>query len=156
MAVARTEHAEIDADEFGADQPTEPWHNSTPAVLGASAIGLAVIAALVGIVMWVSKDDSVDPPVNFVDPSFADTASSSATATTTPTITSTVQVSTTEINPPLTPTSPTGPSDSSSSSSSGSETTRTPRTRENDDSETSRPRRPRYNETRTFLPRPVG
>lgn len=154
MAVARTEHAEIDADEFGADEPTEPWHNSTPAVLGASALGLAVIAALVGIVMWVSTDDSVDPPVNFVDPSFAESASSSTTATTTPTITSTVQVSTTEINPPLTPTSPADTSDSSSSSSTA--TTRTPRTRENDDSETSWPRRPRYNETRTFLPRPVG
>ena len=102
-------------EEFGGDEPAAPWHNSTRAVVGASAAGVAVIAALVAAVIWVTgEDESTDAPIDFVDPSFSATASQTTTsATTTPTITSTAQVSTTEINgPPPPPTS----SDTSGSS----------------------------------------
>ena len=93
-------------DEFGGDEPSEPWHNSTRAVVGASAAGVAVIGVLVAAVMYVSGGDEPDAPVTFVDPSFSETAAASSATTTTPTITSTPKVSTTEIN------APTGPSTS--------------------------------------------
>ncbi len=99
-------------DEFGADESTAPWHNSTRAVVGASAAGIAVIGVLIAAVMLVSGgDDPADGPVNFVDPSFSETAVASSATTTTPTITSTPQVSTTEIN------APTGPSSTTSGTS---------------------------------------
>ena len=41
-------------DEFGGDEPSEPWHNSTRAVVGASAAGVAVIGVLVAAVMYVT------------------------------------------------------------------------------------------------------
>ena len=90
-------------DEFGGDEPSEPWHNSTRAVVGASVAGVAVIGVLVAAVMFMSGgDEPTDAPLNFVDPSFSETASESASSatTTTATITSTPKVSTTEINGP--------------------------------------------------------
>ena len=104
-------------EEFGGDEPSEPWHNSTRALLGASAVGVVVIAVLVAAVMYVSGgDEPTDAPLNFVDPSFSATASESAPATTTTqTVTSTPKISTTEINGPPGPSTP-------SSSTSGSET----------------------------------
>ena len=148
-------------DEFGADESTAPWHNSTRAVVGASAAGIAVIGVLIAAVMLVSGgDDPADGPVNFVDPSFSETAVASSATTTTPTITSTPPVSTTEINAPTGPSSTTsgtsGTSDTSASSSesSGAPTFTRPRQRENDGDTggpTSRTR-PRLNVTRTLGP----
>ena len=152
-------HDEFDedefVDEFGGDEPSAPWHNSTRAVLGASAVGLAVIAALVAAVVYVTgADEPADAPLNFVDPSFSATASrtpASAT-TTTATITSTAPLSTTEIN------GPPGPSTTSDSSgTSPSESPSVSRMPEDTGGPTTRtPRRPRTNVTRTLLPRPIG
>ena len=149
-------------DEFGADEPSQPWHNSTRAVVGASVAGVAVIGVLAAAVMYVTGQDEGGAPVNFVDPSFSATASPTPTTTTTATITSTAPLSTTEINGPLAPPSTSGLSDTSSSgsssrSSSSSETFTQPRQRQDDDGEpTSRPRRPRTNVTRTLLPQQAG
>ena len=148
-------------DEFGGDQPSEPWHNSTRAVLGASAVGVAVIAGLVAAVMFVTgEDEPADVPLNFVDPSFSATASRTPTSTptTTATITSTAPLSTTEINTATTTSNSSSTSSSDSSSTSSSESSSAPRQREDDDGPITRtPRRmPRTNVTRTLLPRPVG
>ena len=144
-------------DEFGGDEQSEPWHNSTPAVLGASAIGLAVIAALVGAVVYVTGQDAPDAPLDFVEPSFSATSSPTSSPTTTATITSTTPLSTTEINPPLAPPPPTSDPSSTSGSETSSGPSRPPRQREDDDGPTTRtPRRPRTNVTRTLLPRPIG
>jgi hypothetical protein len=149
-------------DEFGGDEPSEPWHNSTRAVVGASAAGIAVIGVLVGAVMFASGgDEPSDAPLNFVDPSFSETAAESASSatTTTPTITSTPKVSTTEINGPPAPPPTPGSSDTTSggSESSSSAPFTRPRQRENDENPggpTSR--RPRFNITRTLGPGPFG
>jgi hypothetical protein len=149
-------------DEFGGDEPSTPWHNSTLAVLGASAAGVAVIGVLIAAVMFMSGGDKpADAPLNFVDPSFSETAAESASSetTTTPTITSTPKVSTTEINGPPGPSTTSGSSDTSSSGSesSGSPTFTRPRQREVDENPggpTSR--RPRFNITRTLGPGPLG
>ncbi|MDT5003338.1 MAG: hypothetical protein QOJ24_514 [Mycobacterium sp.] len=148
-------------DEFGGDEPNTPWHNSTLAVVGASAAGIAVIGVLVGAVMFMSGgDEPADAPLNFVNPSFSETAAESASSatTTTPTITSTPQISTTEINGPPGPSTTSGTSDTSSSGSESSSPTFTrPRPREFDESPggpTSR--RPRFNITRTLGPGPLG
>jgi hypothetical protein len=149
-------------DEFGGDEPSAPWHNSTLAVVGASAAGVAVIGVLVGAVMFMSGGgEPADAPLNFVDPSFSETAAESASSatTTTPTITSTPKVSTTEINGPPGPSMTSGSSDTSSSGSesSSSPTFTRPRQRdidENPGGPTSR--RPRFNITRTLGPGPLG
>ena len=162
MAVARPEvEDEFDedefAEEFGGAGASEPWHNSTRAVVGASAVGVAVIAVLVAAIMFVSgRDDSTNAPVDFVDPSFSATAPETPTSspTTTATITSTTPPSTTEINGPPTP--PTT-SASSGTSSTSSESPPVPRQRGEEGGPTIRtPRRPRTNVTRTLLPRPIG
>lgn len=143
-------------DEFGGDEPSEPWHNSTRAVVGASAAGVAVIGVLAAAVMFVSGgQDEPGGPTDFVEPSFSATAAESASSatTTTPTITSTPQVSTTEINgPPGPPPTTSGSSDTSS---------RTPFTRPRQRQEDDNPggptsRRPRFNITRTLGPGPIG
>ena len=156
-------------EEFGGDEPSEPWHNSTRALLGASAVGVVVIAVLVAAVMYVSGgDEPTDAPLNFVDPSFSATASESAPATTTTqTVTSTPKISTTEIN------GPPGPSTTSSvdlrfrdlrlieqridgASSSSPPPPPSQRTREGEaPAQTSRSR-PRLNVTRTLGPGPIG
>ena len=144
-------------EEFGGDEPSEPWHNSTRAVLGASAAGIALIGVLIAAVMFVSGQDEPSGPVDFVDPSFSATASQTSTTTTAATITSTAPLSTTEINGPPTP-STTGSSDtrSSDSSSTSAPVTR-PSQREADENPggpTSR--RPRFNVTRTLPPQQAG
>jgi transglutaminase-like putative cysteine protease len=149
-------------DEFGGEKPSTPWHNSTLAVVGASAAGIAVIGVLVGAVIFMSGgDEPADAPLNFVDPSFSETAAepASSATTTTPTITSTPQISTTEINGPPGPSTTSGSSDTSSSGSesSSSPTFTRPRPREFDENPggpTSR--RPRFNITRTLGPGPLG
>jgi hypothetical protein len=147
-------------EEFGGDEPSEPWHNSTRAVLGASVLGVAVLGVLVAAIMFVTRqDDSTTAPVEFVDPSFSATASETPSSpTTTATITSTTPPSTTEINgPPGPPTT----SDSSSTTSGSDSSTRPPftrpRERENDE-EPGGPtsRRPRFNVTRTLQPQQAG
>jgi hypothetical protein len=153
--------AVTDADEFDGDEPSQPWHNSTRAVLGASAAGAVVVAVLVASLVYVTgADEPADAPLNFVEPSFSATASRTPTSatTTTATITSTAPVSTTEIN---TPPGPSTTSDSSSTSPStspsSSESPSVSRPPEDDDGPTIRtPRRPRTNVTRTLLPRPIG
>lgn len=144
-------------DEFGGDGPAqEPWHNSTKAVVGASAAGLAVIGVLVAAVMFVSGgDEPTGPSMDFVEPSFSEAASATAT-TTTATITSTPQLSTTEINGP-----PPTTSGSSDTSTSGSESSNPPPTftrprQRQDDGEGPTSRRPRFNITRTLGPGPLG
>jgi hypothetical protein len=150
-------------DEFGGDQPSAPWHNSTRAVVGASAAGVAVIGVLIAAVMFMSGgDEPTDAPPNFVDPSFSETAAGSASSatTTTPTITSTPRLSTTEINGPPVPPTTSGSSEtttSSSSESSSSAPFTPPRQRDADENPggpTSR--RPRFNITRTLGPGPLG
>jgi hypothetical protein len=161
VAVARPGlHGEFDedefVDEFGADEPSAPWHNSTRAVVGASAAAVAVIGVLAAAVMFVTGQDDGEAPVNFVDPSFTATASQTPVTTTTATITSTAPLSTTEINAPLVPPTTSVSSDTSSSSGS-SESIPRPRQREDDGRSTTRtPRRPRTNVTRTLLPQQAG
>jgi hypothetical protein len=149
-------------DEFGADEPaeqSEPWHNSTKAVVGASAAALAAIGVVVAAVMYVSGgDEPADAPVGFVDPSFSEAPAASSTTTTTETITSTPTISTTEINAPTGPSTTSGTSGTSASSgteSPGAPTfTRPPRPRQDGDNTggpTSRSR-PRLNVTRTLGP----
>ena len=149
-------------EEFGGDEPSEPWHNSTRAVVGASAAGVAVIGVLAAAVMFVSGgQDEPGGPTNFVDPSFSETAAESASSatTTTPTITSTPKISTTEINGPPAP--PTTSGSSVTSSSSSSESSSAPFTRPRQRQEDENPggptsRRPRFNITRTLGPGPIG
>jgi hypothetical protein len=155
-----SDEAEFD-DEFGGDEPSEePWHNSTRAVVGASAAGIAVIGVLVAAVVFMTGGDESQSPTDFVDPSFSETAAGSATsATTTPTITTTPKISTTEINgpPPPPPTSGSGTSTSGSETSSSPAVTRPPRQREADaDQDGPTSRRPRFNITRTLGPGPLG
>ena len=155
-----SDEAEFD-DEFGGDEPSElPWHNSTRAVVGASAAGIAVIGVLVAAVVFMTGGQESQSPADFVDPSFSETAAASSATTTTATITSTPKLSTTEINGPPPPPTTSGSSDTSTSGSESSSTptfTRPPRTREADegaDGPTSR--RPRFNITRTLGPGPIG
>ena len=149
-------------DEFGGDGPSEPWHNSTRAVVGASAAGIAVIGVLIAAVMFVTgQDEQPGGPVNFVDPSFSETAAESASSatTTTPTITSTPQLSTTEINGPPGPPTTSGSSDTSSSGSESSSRAPFTRPRQRQDDENPggpTSRRPRFNITRTLGPGPIG
>ncbi len=144
-------------DELNGDEPSQPWHHSTRAVLGASAAGAAVIAVLVASVVYVTgADEPADAPLNFFEPSFSTTASRTPTSatTTTATITSTAPLSTTEINEPP---GPSTTSDSSSTSPSSSESPSVSRPPEEDDGPTIRTtRRPRTNVTRTLLPQPIG
>ena len=148
---------ESDDDGEEATPSPVPWHNRTPAVVGASALGVAVIGILILAVTYVARqfDEPEQAPLNFVDPTFSVTATDSSTPTTTATITSTSPPVTTDINGPPT-SSPTSSSDTSSTESPGP--TRTPRTRETDDDDESTPsttrQRPRTNVTRTLYPQP--
>jgi hypothetical protein len=160
--MAVTEQQDLDEhfdEEFYDDEPSpQPWHNSTPAVLGASAVGVALIAILVGVISLVTGPSGppADAPLNFVEPSFSETASRTPTSapTTTATITSTTAVSTTEINAPL------APPPTTSGTSGSSESTSPPSQEEDEDEDeptVRTPRRtPRTNITRTLIPRPVG
>jgi len=136
-----------------------PWYNRTPAVLGASGVGLAVIVILIAAVTFVSGqfNEPQQAPLNFVEPSFSATATglSTPTTTTTATITSTSPPVTTDIDTPSSTTSSSDPSDTSGTDTSTPR--RTARTHESDDEE-STPRTtrrgPRTNVTRTLYPQP--
>jgi cytoskeletal protein RodZ len=145
------------------DEQTPPWYNRTPAVLGASVAGMAMIGLLIAIVTFLSgQSDEQQAPLNFVEPSFSATATGSSTSTTTATITSTSPPVTTDIG---TASSTTSSSTTSSSTTSSSDTststepstsTRVTQSRpSNDGSAPGTTRRgPRTNVTRTLYPQP--
>jgi hypothetical protein len=144
-----------DPDDYDEDQ--SPWYNRTPAVIGASVAGLAVIGILIAAVTFVSGqfNEPDQAPLNFVDPSFsATTTRSSSTPTTTATITSTSPPVTTDIDGPSSTTS------SSATSSSTDTSTRTAWTQPytppsgGESSPTTTHRGPRTNVTRTLYPQP--
>lgn len=141
MAAARDD----DYDDDSSDE--QPWHNRTPAVIGASLLGILAIGLLVLAGSFVAHqfDKPEEAPLNFVDPSFSEPAAST-TATTTATITSTSPPVTTDLS--ATTTTPTSTSDSSTETTSRNDD-------ENDDDE-DRPstthRGPRTNVTRTVVP----
>ena len=148
-------------EEFGADEASEPWHNSTRAVVGASAAGVAVIAALVAAIMFVTgRDDSTERAARLRRPVLLGDPSGNAdllATTTTATITSTTPLSTTEINGPPTPSTTSGSSDTSSTQQRmqpqpGPPAARGRRRKPRDPT----PRRPRFNVTRTLGPGPTG
>jgi hypothetical protein len=137
-----------------------PWYNRTPALVGASVAGLAVIGILIAAVTFVSRqfNEPDQAPLDFVEPSFSATATHSpSTPTTTATITSTSPPVTTDIDAPSSTTS------SSPDTSSGTDTstpTRTAWTKpytppSGAESPPSTTRRgPRTNVTRTLYPQP--
>jgi hypothetical protein len=144
-----------DPDDYDDDQ--SPWYNRTPAVIGASVAGLAVIGILFAAVTFVSGqfNEPDQAPLNFVPPSFSATATrSSSTPTTTATITSTSPPVTTDIDGPSSTTS------SSDTSSSTDTSTRTAWTKPytppsgDESSPTTTHRGPRTNVTRTLYPQP--
>jgi cytoskeletal protein RodZ len=141
-----------DNDNARQNSSPQPWHNRTPAVIGASVVALAVIGLLIVVATAVSRQFSEpeQAPLNFVEPTYSATATQSAdTPTTTQTITSTSPPETTDIDGPPTP---------STSTTSGSETSSDePTTRRSEDDNEDRPSRttrrgPRTNVTRTFNP----
>ena len=151
-----------DHDDYDDEQSSSatPWYNRTPALVGASVAGLAVIGILIAAVTFVSRqfNEPDQAPLNFVEPSFSATAThSSSTPTTTATITSTSPPVTTDIDAPSSTTS------SSPDTSSGTDTstpTRTASTKpytppSGAESPPSTTRRgPRTNVTRTLYPQP--
>jgi hypothetical protein len=144
-----------DPDDYDDDQ--SPWYDRTPAVIGASVAGLAVIGILIAAVTFVSRQSSEpdQAPLNFVPPSFSATATrSSSTPTTTETITSTSPPVTTDINGPSSTTSSSGTS-SSIDTSPGTAWTKpyTPPSGDQSSPTTTR-RGPRTNVTRTLYPQP--
>lgn len=122
---------------------------------GASVLGVAIIGLLVFAVTFATRQFDKQPqaPLNFVDPTYSASATtSSATETVTstePTVLSTSPPVTSDIDgsPPL-PTS----SDSTTSETSSS-TTSPPTSRDTDGPATTR-KRPRTNVTRTLYPPP--
>jgi cytoskeletal protein RodZ len=152
-----------DPDDHDDEQSpsSAPWYNRTPAVIGASVVGLAAIGILIAAVTFVSRqsNEPEQAPLNYVEPSFSATATgSSTTPTTTATITSTSPPVTTDIDGPS---STTSSSDTSSSSSTDTSTpTRTAWTKpytppSGDESAPTTTRRgPRTNVTRTLYPQP--
>ena len=144
-----------DPDDYDDDQ--SPWYNRTPAVIGASVAGLAVIGILIAAVTFVSGqfNEPDQAPLNYVPPSFSATATrSSSMTTTTATITSTSPPVTTDIDGPSSTTS------SSDTSSSTDTSTRTAWTKPytppsgGESSPTTTQRGPRTNVTRTLYPQP--
>jgi hypothetical protein len=144
-----------DPDDY--DDEETPWYNRTPAVIGASVAGLAVIGILIAAVTFVSGqfNEPDQAPLNFAPPSFSATATrSSSTPTTTATITSTSPPVTTDIDGPSSTTS------SSDTTSSTDTSTRTAWTKPytppsgDESSPTKTQRGPRTNVTRTLYPQP--
>jgi hypothetical protein len=150
VAVARQ-----DLDYYDDEQtsPPEPWHNRTPAVIGASILGLAAIGLLILVLSFVARQFSEpeQAPLNFVEPTYSATATRSATTTTTQTITSTSPPVTTDLDPGLAPPPP--PPTSSSETSSDDPTAEEDEDDEDDVTRTPR-RGPRTNVTRTLYPAP--
>jgi cytoskeletal protein RodZ len=97
---------------------SEPWHNRTSAVVGASVVGIVVIGLLIMAGTFVARqfNQPEQAPLNFVTPSFsASSTDSSSTPTTTATITSTSPPETTDIDGPSSTSGSPSSSDTSSS-----------------------------------------
>jgi negative regulator of sigma E activity len=135
-----------DDDESASSE--QPWHNRTPAVLGASAVGLVVISILVLAVSYLIRQfsEQEQAPLNFVDPTFSatQTESTSQVATTTATATTTSVPQTTDLPP--------APPPSSSSETSRDESTARRNGDDDDTDRTTTRKRPRTNVTRTVQP----
>ena len=156
MAVTGKDHEERDDEQSPASQP---WHNRTAAVVGASVAGIAVIGLLIMAGTFVARqfNQPDQAPLNFVEPSLSASAThSSSTPTTTATITSTSPPVTTDIDGPSSTTS-----SSSSSDTSGTNTTSTTHTAwtkpytpssGSESAPTTTQRGPRFNVTRTASP----
>jgi hypothetical protein len=137
---------------------SQPWHNRTPALVGASVAAIVVIGLLVMAGTFVARqfNQPDQAPINFVPPSFSAsaTAAVSATPTTTATITSTSPPVTTDIDGPSTTTS----SSSNSSTTDLQDPSHTAWTRPytpstaSGSAPTSTTRGPRFNVTRTASP----
>ncbi|MCV7302329.1 hypothetical protein H7J93_22150 [Mycobacterium barrassiae] len=142
------------AGRFDEDENGQPWHNRTPAVVGASFLALVVVGILIVAAMTLSRQfgQPDQAPIDFVEPTFSATASESA-ATTTQTITSTSPPETTDINPSSTTSGSESTSTTSSSTPSTEPTTARTATREEEPTRTTR-QRPRTNVTRTLNPYP--
>ncbi len=143
------------AGRFDEGDDGQPWHNRTPAVVGASLLALVVVGILIVAAMALSRQfgQPEQAPIDFVEPTFSATASESA-ATTTQTITSTSPPETTDINPSSTTSGSESSSTTSSSTTSSTEpTTARTATREEEPPRTTR-QRPRTNVTRTLNPFP--
>src|SRR6476619_2209045 len=135
-----------DHDDYDDEQSSSatPWYNRTPALVGASVAGLAVIGILIAAVTFVARQfgEPDQAPLNYVDPTFSATASHSSPPTTT------------DINGPSSTTS----SSSDTSSTDTTSTTHTAWTQpytppSGEQSEPSTTRRgPRTNVTRTLYP----
>ena len=99
---------------------SEPWHNRTPAVVGASVVGVVVIGLLIMAGTFVARqfNQPEQAPLNFVEPSLSASATSSLPSLSTPTTTATI----TSTSPPVT-TDINGPSSSIGSSSSDTSST---------------------------------
>jgi cytoskeletal protein RodZ len=149
-----------DPDDCDGEQTPSPspWYNRTPAVVGASLLGVVVIGVLILAVSFVARqsNEPEQAPLNFVEPSFSATAThSSSTPTTTATITSTSPPVTTDID---------GPSGTTSSSDTSSSDTSPPRgtawtspytgASTDESAPTTTRRGPRTNVTRTLYPPP--
>lgn len=156
-----------DHDRAAADEPVAapPWHNSTPAVAGASVAALAVIGLVIAAAVFLTgqfgRPDSAP-----VEPAFTTTPATTdgALPTTTPTGTSTETITST--SPPVTSdidlpssTTPSSATSSSTDTTSGEPTSRRETAepdRPDEDGGPSTTRRPRFNETRTLYPAPVN
>ena len=55
----------VDSDARADDEPRDPWYQSTSAIMALAAIGVALIAILVSVILLVSRDyqDSTPDPV---------------------------------------------------------------------------------------------
>lgn len=157
-----------DHDRAAEDEPvaTPPWHHSTPAVLGASVVALAVIGLVVAAAVFITgqfnRPDSVPvEPAASTTPATTDSAlpAPTTTATTTGTITSTNPPVTSDIDVPSDTPSSTSGTTSSSGTTSGEPTSRRESEAPDEPDEDDQPsttRRPRFNETRTLYPAPVN
>ena len=138
-----------------------PWYNRTPALVGASVAGLAVIGILIAAVTFVSRqfNEPDQAPLNFVEPSFSAIATHApSTPTTTATITSTSPPVTTDIDAPSSTTTSSSPDTSSGTDTSTPTRTAwtkpyTPPSGAESPPSTTR-RGPRTNVTRTLYPQP--
>jgi hypothetical protein len=151
-----------DHDDYDDEQLSSatPWYNRTPALVGASVAGLAVIGILIAAVTFVSHhfNEPDQAPLNFLEPSFSATATHSlSTPTTTATITRTSPPVTTDIDAPssTTSSSPDTSSGTDTSTPSGTAWTRPHTSASGAESPPSTTRRgPRTNVTRTLYPLP--
>ncbi|GAC1395964.1 MAG: hypothetical protein NVSMB60_03540 [Mycobacterium sp.] len=140
---------------------SDPWHNRTPVVVGASVAGIVVIGLLIVVGTFVARqfNQPEQAPLNFVEPSFSSSVThSSSTPTTIAMITSTSPPVTTDID---SPSFTTGSSSSGTSGTSGADTTNTTHTAwtkpytppsGSGSTPTTTQRGPRFNVTRTLNP----